>query len=255
MLEALAVSRRFGWRWALREVDISVERGRPLALLGANGSGKTTLLKAVAGLVRPTGGEIRLDGEPIAAGRGRIGLLSHDAYLYAALTLRENLRFFAKLFRLPAPRAEERIGELAETLNLAARLDEPVRALSQGLLQRAALARALLHDPAVLLLDEPFAGLDPEAAERLEGIIRSLCLPEGGVEGGGGRILLLTSHDVGRARSLCEEVAVLSAGRVALRAPARSLSDADILHALRREGRGGGGKGKAQGDETEGGAA
>ncbi len=238
MLEAVGVARRFGWRWALKGVDLAVSRGRPLALLGPNGSGKSTLLKTLAGLLRPTRGEVRLDGQPLAAwGRGRVGLVGHEPLLYPSLTVRENLRFFGKIHGLPRARREERLGELAEALGLDGRLDEPVRALSQGLRQRAALARALLHDPELVLMDEPFSGLDPEAADRLEGMVRALCAE------GRGRIVVFATHDVARARSLAREGILLAEGRVALRAPAEDLAAGAFARALREapagEGRAG----------------
>jgi len=229
MLEAVGLTRRFGWRWALRGIDLALGRGGSLALLGPNGSGKTTLLKILAGLLRPSDGEVSLDGRPLAAGgRGRVGLLGHEALLYPSLTIRENLRFFGRLFGLPLPRAGERIAALAERLRLADRLDEPVRALSQGLRQRAAMARALLHEPEVILLDEPFSGLDPRAAGDLEALVRELC-------GGGDenrRIVVFTTHDLGRARSIAKEAAVLADGRVVLRAPAGEVSDEALLRAF-----------------------
>lgn len=225
MLEAVGVTRRFGWRWALRGVDLAVSRGRPLALLGANGSGKTTLLKTFAGLLRPTGGEVRLDGKPLAShARGRIGLLGHEPLLYPSLTVRENLRFYGRLFGLPRGRIDSRLSGLAETLGLAGRLDEPVRALSQGFRQRAALARALLHEPEVILLDEPFAGLDLEAAERLEAMVGALCAADGGAKPG--RIVLFATHDPARARAIAKEAAVLAEGRVAFRGASEALSRA-----------------------------
>ncbi len=231
ILEASGVSRRFGWRWALRGVDLAIARGRRMAVLGANGSGKTTLLKTLAGLLRPNEGEVRLGGEPMTtAARGRIGLLGHEPFLYPALTLRENLEFFAKLFRLPPGAVRERIGRVCGALDLTDRLDEPIRALSQGLCQRAALARAMLHEPEVYLLDEPFSGLDPGAAESLEGLLRNL-------PGGGGRSVVLTTHDIGRALDLTDEVVVLARGEVVFRAASSEATLERVAEALGGAGR------------------
>lgn len=231
VLEASGVSRRFGWRWALRGVDLVIRQGRRVAVLGANGSGKTTLLKTLAGLLRPNEGEVRLGGEPMAtATRGRIGLLGHEPFLYPALTLRENLEFFAKLFRLTPGAARERIGRVCGDLDLADRLDEPIGALSKGLCQRAALARAMLHEPEVVLLDEPFSGLDPGAAGSLEGLLRN-------ISGDGGRSVVLTTHDIGRALDLTDEVVVLARGEVVFRAATAETTLERVTEALGGAGR------------------
>ena len=230
MLEAVGISRRFGWRWALREVSLNVERGRPLVLLGKNGSGKSTLLRTMAGLLRPTGGEVRFDGKALAErGRGRIGLLGHEPLLYPALTIRENLDFFGKLFGMSKQRVQGRIGQLAEQLDLSARVDEPVQVLSQGLRQRAALARALLHEPEALLLDEPFSGLDPDAARRLEETVRELCRGEG-------HMVVFSTHDIARARSMAGELAVLAEGKLVLRGDPADVSAEGLSAAFQGEG-------------------
>lgn len=159
MLEARGLGRRWGGRWILRGVDLRVEPGRRLAVVGPNGAGKTTLLRMLAGLLRPTVGTIRLHGtapESGAAYRRRIGYLAHEPLLVPELTARENLRVLAGACGVPPGRADgwlERVG-------LAARADDPVRTLSRGQRQRLALARALLHGPELLLLDEPHTALD-----------------------------------------------------------------------------------------------
>ena len=208
MLEALGVSRRYGWRWALRDASLALAPGETLAVLGKNGSGKTTLLKTLAGLLRPTRGEVRVGGEPLSRGaKARIGLLSHEPMLYKGLTMRENLAYAARLFGVGRAEARERMNALADALGVSERLDEPARALSRGLAQRAALARALLHEPDVVLLDEPFSGLDPEAAGRLEGVARALCGREG-------RVVAFTTHDVSRAFGMADRIVVLAGGRL-----------------------------------------
>ena len=227
MLEARGITRRYGRRWALAGVSLSVARGRRLALLGENGSGKTTLLKILARLLRPAGGEVFLDGKPLAqVRRDRVGFLAHAPYLYPALTLRENLNFFAKLFGMAPGPARERVGALARGLGLADRLDDPVRTLSQGLRQRGALARTLLHGPDVVLLDEPFAGLDPSAAERLERIMGGLDVE------GGERMLIFSTHDPERALSLSDEVAVLTDGRVKLAGASGGFTPGGLARAI-----------------------
>ncbi|MEK6710188.1 MAG: ABC transporter ATP-binding protein [Nitrospinota bacterium] len=227
MLEAAGLSRRYGWRWALREVSMTIPWGSSLALLGANGAGKSTLLKMLAGLLRPTEGQVRLDGAPITArDRGRIGMLGHDPLLYPSLTLQENLEFSAKLFGMARARRGERIREVAEWLGLSSRLDDPIRSLSQGLRQRAALSRALLHGPDILFLDEPFAGLDVRAADRLERLVGEYTAE------GRGRILVFTTHEPGRARAIAREAVLLAEGRVALRVPAAEVASQAFRAAL-----------------------
>ncbi len=236
MLAAVRLSRRYGWRWALEDVDLTLERGRRLAILGANGSGKTTLLRILAGLLRPTKGEVKLDGMPISASnRSRIGLLSHDPLLYPALTLRENLEYFGKLFHLPRDAINARIKSLAETLGLQTRVDDPVGVLSQGLRQRAAMARAMLHEPELFLLDEPFAGLDAGAVARLENTLRGLSGE--GQSDSERRTLILTTHDVSRALALSDEVIVLANGKMVIRADSQEASSEELRRAVEEGGR------------------
>ena len=226
MLEALGVSRRYGWRWALKDLSLAISPGETLALLGKNGSGKTTLLKTFAGLLRPTAGAVQLNGEPLSReAKGRIGLLSHEPMLYSGLTIRENLTYFARLFGMESGKIPARVRLLAETLDIGERLDEPVRVLSQGLRQRAALARALIHDPGVVLLDEPFSGLDPDAAERLENVVRALCE-------GRERIVVFTTHDLSKAFDMASRIAVLAGGRLVYEGSAENSSEEEVLAAF-----------------------
>ena len=187
------VIRRYGERLALNGVSVAVPAGQTLGVFGSNGAGKTTLLRVLATLLRPHGGTARvLDGElPGEAWkvRGRIGLLGHEPLLYRDLTPRENLDFHARLHGVRA----ERVGEVLAAVAMERRGDEPVRNLSRGMVQRIAAARAVLHDPAVLLLDEPRANLDPAAAKLLEPLI--------GRESGRTRVLVTHDVDGGLAES------------------------------------------------------
>jgi heme exporter protein A len=180
------VVRRYGERLALDGVTVTVEPGQTLGVFGSNGAGKTTLLRVLATLLRPHEGSARvLDAElPDDAYkvRGRIGYLGHDALLYRDLTARENLIFQSRLYGV----ARARVDEVLERVGMQRRADEPVRNLSRGMLQRVATARAVLHDPPVLLLDEPRANLDPKAAELLEPLIGRAS----------GRTRVLVTHDV-----------------------------------------------------------
>ena len=170
-LELREVTRRYGERTALAPVSVTLQAASTLAVLGPNGAGKSTLLRLLATLLRPHGGELRVLGHALPdegwAVRGRIGLLGHEPLLYRELTARENLAFHAALHGVAPERAEE----LLRTVGMERRGDEPVRTLSRGLVQRVAVCRALLHDPELLLLDEPRANLDPSASDLVEPLI------------------------------------------------------------------------------------
>jgi heme exporter protein A len=213
---------RFGCVPALRGLTLSVAEGERLAVLGPNGAGKTTLLRALAGLLRPSGGELRLLGLDPArhgpAARARLGVLSHQTYLYGELTAAENLRLYGRLYSVT--RLDERIRELLECVGLYARRDDRVDSLSRGLQQRLAIARAILHDPALLLLDEPETGLDLPAHYLLEGVL-----------GGDRRTTVVATHDLEQARRLCQRAIVLVDGCLVGQLPMAEL-DRDRLAGL-----------------------
>jgi heme ABC exporter ATP-binding subunit CcmA len=207
LLEARGLQRSFGPVRILRGLDLSLARGEALAVIGPNGAGKTTLLRLLAGLMRPTAGEIRLLGQPLghnsSSARRVIGLLSHQSLLYDDLTLLENLTFAARLYGLHRP--SELAAAALERAGLADRGGDLPRRLSRGLQQRAAIARALLHSPQVLLLDEPFTGLDAAAADHLRSDL-------------GGRVaqglgLVVVTHHLAEIWDLASRVAVLVDGR------------------------------------------
>ena len=185
-IEVERLERRYGERVALSGVTVSVEEGRTLAVLGANGAGKSTLLRVLATLLRPHEGRCRVLGHDLpgeaAAVRGKVGYLGHEPLLYRDLTGRENLLYHARLRGVPSDRVDERLA----AVGVERRAGEPVRTLSQGTVQRLAVARAVLHDPELLLLDEPRAGLDPGAAAQLEPLIGRAS----------GRTRVLVTHDV-----------------------------------------------------------
>ena len=221
MLWARELSHAFGPIRALDGISFTLERGRTLVIFGPNGAGKTTLLRVLAGLVRPTGGSAGVEG-----GRRAIGWIGHQSQLYGHLTVRENLRFWGTLYDVPAGDLERRQGELLARLGLDARAGQQVRTLSRGETQRAAIARALLHDPAVLLLDEPFTGLDRLAAEELGRLLGELAAR--------GRATVLVTHDVEEGTELASEVAFMRAGRFLAYGP-RAARDAATLTAAYRE--------------------
>ena len=180
------LERRYGERVALAGVSLRLEQGQTLAVLGGNGAGKTTLLRVLAGLLRPHGGRARVLGAELPGERwklpAQVGYLGHEPLLYRDLSGRENLRYHADLHGV----AHARVDELLAAVGMAERAEDPVRDLSKGLVQRLAAARAVLHEPALLLLDEPRANLDPAAAELLEPLIGRAS----------GRTRVLVSHDV-----------------------------------------------------------
>jgi heme exporter protein A len=215
-LEGLA--RHYGEREALADVSLSLPEGQTLVVFGANGAGKTTLLRVLATLLRPHGGSVRVFGsrlpEEAWAVRGRIGLLAHEPLLYRELTARENLRLHARLHGVELARVDE----LLEVVHMDGRSQEPLRTLSRGMVQRVAVARAVLHDPQLLLLDEPYAHLDPAAVETLDALIGAPC----------GRTRVICSHDPGAGLAEADLVLGLRAGRPALLAAAGELSAAQI---------------------------
>ncbi|MEO8089453.1 MAG: heme ABC exporter ATP-binding protein CcmA [Gemmatimonadales bacterium] len=206
LLEARGLQRSYGRVRVLRGLDLSLREGEALAVVGPNGAGKTTLLRILAGLMRPTAGQIRVLGQPLERGsaetRAAIGLLSHQSLLYDDLTLLENLTFAARLYGLDRPR-EAAEAALAEA-GLGSRGDELPGRLSRGLLQRAAIARAVLHRPKLLLLDEPFTSLDAVAADRLRADL--------GARLAGGLGVVLVTHHLTEAWDLASRVAVLVNG-------------------------------------------
>ena len=205
-LELRALTRRYGERLALADLSFTLEAGQTLAVLGPNGAGKTTLLRLLATLLRPHSGEIRVLGHSLPqeswAVRGRIGLLGHEPLLYRELTARENLAFHAALHGVEAGRAEQ----LLITVGMERRADEPLRTLSRGMVQRVAVCRALLHDPELLLLDEPRANLDPAANELVEPLIGRAS----------GRTRVIVSHDPAGLLAEADLVLGLVRGRVRL---------------------------------------
>jgi len=217
------LARAYGERVALAGVTLELPRGATLAVFGANGAGKTTLLRVLATLLRPHSGEVAVLGHALPregwAVRGRIGLLAHEPLLYRDLSARENLRFHGRLHGVPETRGRE----LLEAVGMARRADEPLRSLSRGMAQRVAICRAVLHSPELLLLDEPFANLDPGAAGAVEPLI--------GRASGAARVLI--SHDVEQGLAEADLVLGLRAGRPQLLAPAAELGAGDLRELYR----------------------
>ena len=214
-VELAGASRSYGERVALHDVSLRLEHGATLVVFGPNGAGKSTLLRILATLLRPHAGTARVLGHDLPgeawAVRGKIGFLGHDPLLYRELTGRENLRFHARLHGVD----EARIEELIAQVGLEARADEPVHALSRGLVQRFAVCRAVLHDPPLLLLDEPLANLDPAAVEAVEPLIGRSA----------GRTRVVTSHDPSGGLAEADDVLGLRGGRAEIVGPAGDVEE------------------------------
>jgi heme exporter protein A len=222
-LELERLARHYGEREALSEVSLTLEEGRTLVVFGPNGAGKTTLLRVLATLLRPHAGLVRVLGSYLPneawAVRGRVGLLGHEPLLYRELTARENLRFHASLHGV----GEERIDELLEAVSMSLRASEPLRTLSRGMVQRVAVARAVLHDPELLLLDEPHSNLDPAAIELVDPLIGAAS----------GRTRVICSHDPSGDLAEADVVLGLRAGRTALLRAAAEVDVGEITELYR----------------------
>ena len=206
-LRADGVVRAFGRRRAVDGVSVALGPGECLALFGPNGAGKTTLLRMLGGLLRPTAGQVRLHGTPLpgpAAVRGLVGLLSHQAMLYPVLTVRENVRFAAECQGIVD--ADAAVSDVLDRLRVRDREHVPVRLLSRGLQQRVSIARALVHAPRLLLLDEPYTGLDEVGAAAFTEVLQALQ--------DGGATLVLVTHNLAEGLALATRAAVMRTGRL-----------------------------------------
>ena len=208
-IETEGLIKRFGAIQALDRFSVRVETGESLAVFGPNGAGKTTLIRILTLGLRASGGAFRIAGldprrEDLEI-RRRIGVISHQSYLYDDLTARENLEFFARVYGVDDPR--DRAAILLDEVGLGARADDPVRTFSRGMQQRVSLARALLHEPAIVFLDEPFTGLDPHAARTLRATLDRLRQD--------GRSVFLVTHNLAQGLELSDRWLILSRGRVA----------------------------------------
>jgi heme exporter protein A len=223
VIELDALVRRYGEREALSDVSLSLATGQTLVVFGPNGAGKTTLLRVLSTLLRPHSGSVTVLGRRLPrdawAVRGRVGLLGHEPLLYRELTARENLRFHARLHDLDSARVEELLAAVA----LTDRADEPLKSLSRGMVQRAAVARATLHDPELLLLDEPYSNLDPAAIDLVGPLIGAQS----------GRTRVLSSHDPARGLAQADVVLGLRAGRAVLVKAAGEVEHGEIAELYR----------------------
>ena len=222
------LSKSFGSVIALHDVTIEVPYGQCLSVIGPNGAGKTTLIRIMATLSRPTAGQVRVDGLDVqewgSRVRGLVGFAGHDTLLYPYLTAVENLRFYGRMYGVPE--VERRISELLVQFELTGLENETTKALSRGMLQRLSLARAMLHKPRILLLDEAYASLDAHATDLVDTVLSDLCAQGGAV--------VLTTHDTRRVADIASQVLILVDGQVACRVDMATASAEDLRDLYRQ---------------------
>jgi len=223
MIQIRGLIKNYGPNAVLRGVDLHVREGEFVTLVGANGAGKSTLLRIIATLLPPTSGEALVGGWPLpkhaARVRQHIGLVSHQPLLYGDLTAAENLTFFARLYRLD--NADERVAQALKKVGLMARQRDAVSSFSRGMVQRLTIARATLHEPEILLLDEPYTGLDQDAVRLLDELLRE--------EVGKGRTILMITHDLVHGLNLCHRTVILSRGKIVQQIDSSEVSPAEFL--------------------------
>jgi ABC-2 type transport system ATP-binding protein/heme exporter protein A len=228
IISARGIQKSFGNQTALKSIDLELIKGESVAIFGPNGAGKTTLLKVLSTIVTCTKGNVIIDGidtgkDPSRA-RKLIGVVSHETYLYDELTARENLRFFGKMYGMEKDMLEERIAELLGQVVLLKRGNDRVGSFSRGMKQRLSIARALVHKPSILLMDEPYTGLDQQAAEAFENVLRVLDTE---------RVTkIMVSHNIERALQLCDRVMIMDKGKVVYDTMRTEIADAENFKAI-----------------------
>lgn len=223
MITVKKLIKRFGLKTVLRGLDFEVQPGEFVALLGPNGAGKTTFLRVLASLSRPSLGMVQVAGyrlpDEAAAVRARLGVVSHLPLLYGDLTADENLRFYARMYNIS--NINLRITEVLEMVGLENRRRDLVRTYSRGMQQRLAIGRAVLHDPDVILFDEPYTGLDQDASSMLDEVLKAVAAK--------GRTVVMTSHDLARAEDLATRFDILSRGVIAASAKQDEMGNGNLL--------------------------
>ena len=227
-IETQGLAKSFGHRLALRDIDLQVRRGETVAILGPNGAGKTTLIKVLATIMNPTSGNLLVDGLPVKDNaeeiRRKIGVVTHQTFLYSNLTAYENLDFYCRMYDVPA--ANERIQQVLALVGMTHRSRERVGTLSRGMQQRLSLARAELHNPDIMLLDEPEAGLDQQAISMLWQRLPA--------EMGEKRTTIFTTHNLERGLEICDSLLILARGRVIYRESKKTLDLAELKQIYRQ---------------------
>jgi len=226
MISINGLSKVFGSNVALKGINLEVKKGEFIALFGPNGAGKTTLIKTMSTLISPTSGAVVIDGydireEPIGV-RKRIGVISHETYLYEDLTARENLQFYARMYDIDG--MEERISDVMSEVGIAPRANDLVRTFSRGMKQRLSIARAVLHDPPILLLDEPYTGLDPHAVATFDRILEKSDISK--------KTVVMTTHMIGRGIEMSDRVAILRSGEIVYDVPREQIRDEEHFKSI-----------------------
>jgi len=223
MIEVKKLVKRFGLKTVLRGVDFYAQPGDFVVLLGPNGAGKTTFLRILASLSRPSMGQVKVAGFLLpaqsAAVRQRLGVVSHMPLLYADLTAEENLQFYGRMYNIS--NLNERIHDVLQLIGLSARRHDLVHTFSRGMQQRLAIGRAVLHDPDVMLFDEPYTGLDQDASEMLDDVLKDVAAA--------GRTVVMTSHDLARAEELGTRFDILSRGVISASTTRSELGSGNLL--------------------------
>ena len=226
-IQVQGLTKSFGRNPALRGIDIEISHGESVVIFGPNGAGKTTLLKILATILKPTAGKIIVNGlvfkEKPEEIRRQIGMVSHQTFLYGNLTAYENLEFYCRMYDVPA--RQERIHEVVEMVGMTPRLHDRVGTLSRGMQQRLSIARALLHNPSIMLLDEPETGLDQQSSSIVWEVLQR------GAEKK--RTIILTTHSLGRGLELCDRVLILTQGQIAYESSKQALDLAGLEQAYK----------------------
>ncbi|UCH43145.1 MAG: ABC transporter ATP-binding protein [Dehalococcoidales bacterium] len=211
-IEARGLAKLFGNKYALKDIDLGIRQGERLVIFGPNGAGKTTLVRLLSTLAKPSAGSVHIDGLDThrnqALVRRKVGVVGHQTYLYGNLTVHENLKFYGRMYGVPD--LERRIQNVAGQVQLESRLHDRVSTLSRGLQQRAAIARAVIHEPQIMLLDEPEVGLDPQAVIMMRDVLD--------IFSSGERTVVMTTHNLERGLDLCEQVIILNTGKIVYQA-------------------------------------
>ncbi|WP_094226628.1 ABC transporter ATP-binding protein [Methanolobus psychrotolerans] len=223
IISITGLSKSFGHRKALNNINLEIKKGEFVAVFGPNGAGKTTLLKIMSTIIEPTRGTVLVNGieskkDPSGI-RGMIGAISHETYLYDELTARENLVFFSRMYGIEKNKIDERVEVLLKSVSLLQRADDRAGSFSRGMKQRLSIARAMLHRPAILLMDEPYTGLDQHAAENFEHVLMNT--------GSSEVTRIMITHNIERAFGLCDRMLILDRGEIRLDKPKKDIGSVE----------------------------
>ena len=228
MIHVEGLVKSFGHTYALRSIDLQVAEGEFLTVLGPNGAGKTTLLRILATLLNPTSGRVRIHGLELNPGdaevRRQIGFVSHQPLIYGNLTVEENLKFYARIYDVQP--LDQRVDMLLDLVGLEGRRHSLGRTLSRGMQQRLSVARSIIHEPRILLLDEPFTGLDQQATRMLHGLLQAV--------GAKSHTVVMTTHNLEQGLALCDRLIMLSRGSIVYESDKASLTLSELQEAYRQ---------------------